>query len=242
MASISPQRHLPTRLATGAATAAVLLGAICAAVLALASPAAASTHAVMIQHYAYSPAALSVDQGDTVTWTNMDSVQHDVTVTSGPTSFHSPMLAQGQSWSFRFTTAGAYSYICSVHPDMRASVTVTAKAQTAPKPAPATKSAPQVAPTTATTAAALPATPKRHRAPATAPAATQVAAPAATQEVATTPAAVSTESLNPLLLVAGASTAVMVFCLLLMTSRPVALPGATRDDPVLEPVEEPEDA
>ena len=94
----------------------------------MAAPASATDHHVMIEQYAYGPANLNIDQGDTVTWTNHDSVEHDVVVTSGPASFRSPMLSQGESWSHTFTTPGSYSYICSVHPEMRAAVTAAAAA------------------------------------------------------------------------------------------------------------------
>lgn len=242
MASISSLRPLAARFAARAASAAAALAAVCAAVLALAPPAAAGGHAVLIEQYAYAPAALTIEQGDTVTWTNHDSVQHDVTITSGPTSFHSPMLAQGQSWTYTFATAGSYSYICSVHPDMRASVTVTPRATAAPKPAaPAPKAAAPAAPKgtpTSTPATAGSTTKKAAKRVAAAPPAAQVAAPAATQEAI--PAVTGTESLSPLLLVAGASTAVMVFCLLLMTSRPVTRPAADQEL-VREPVEDPLD-
>lgn len=243
MPTTSPQRTLPTRLAAGAAGVLLLLGTAAAAVVALGSPAAAAAHAVMIQHYAYSPAALTVDQGDTVTWTNHDSVQHDVMVTSGPATFHSPMLAQGQSWSFTFTVPGAYSYVCSVHPDMRASVTLRPKSTPAPMPAHMTKAQPATAaPSTAAaptgkTHAGKPSAGTSAQGAAPAPAATQAAAPAATQAITATPAA-TTASLDPLLLVAGASTAVMVFCLLLMTSRPVGkATEATEATETVEPVE-----
>ena len=229
MASI-PSR-IPARLVAGGTTVLVLVGTAVAVVVALSAPAAAGTHAVMIENYAYAPAALTVDQGDTVTWTNHDSVQHDVMVTSGPVTFRSPMLSQGQSWSHTFTVAGASSYICSVHPDMRASVTVRAKVTTpAPRPTKST-SAPAVAPpkSTAPSPAHAPrgtsakqATRKADRAAAAAAAPEAVATPAS--ELATTPVASSTSTLDPLLLVAGASTAVMVFCLLLMVSRPVVDP------------------
>ena len=84
-----------------------------------------ATKTVMIMNYAYSPASLSVAVGDTVTWTNMDTAPHTVTVTSGPVQFNSGNLQKGQSYSYTFTTAGTYKYYCAVHPDMKASVTVT---------------------------------------------------------------------------------------------------------------------
>jgi amicyanin len=226
MASTQPHSSgRAARFAAWAAAVVVLLGGAFGIVLGLSSPAAAENHAVMIEQYAYTPAALTVAQGDTVTWTNHDSVQHDVRVTSGPTTFQSPMLAQGQSWSHTFTVAGSYSYICSVHPDMRGSVTVRAKVPVVPKPTRTKKASPPPA-TASQSAEPSPASRGVNRTPRTAapPVAAEAAAPTATQELATTSVA-STATLDPLLLVAGASTAVMVFCLLLMTSRPVVRPA-----------------
>jgi len=210
----------------GAALAGLLL--LLSAGIALAAPAEAAAYNVVIKQYAYSPASLTIDQGDTVTWTNQDSVQHDVMVTAGAAMVHSPMLSQGQSWSHTFTTAGSYSYICSVHPDMKASVTVrpapthTAAAVPAKTPTrPATKAPAAVATPTATTPAGKPTA--RHTAHAAA-AVPQVAAPAATEQLGVPLTQSSSATLDPLLIVAGVSTAVMVFCLLLMTSRPAVQP------------------
>uniref|UniRef100_A0AAU2A5V4 Cupredoxin family copper-binding protein n=1 Tax=Streptomyces sp. NBC_00093 TaxID=2975649 RepID=A0AAU2A5V4_9ACTN len=69
---------------------------------------------------------LVVEVGETVRWTNHDSVPHTVTTTKGPKKFDSGTLAQGDSWSYTFTTAGTYEYYCAVHPDMVASVKVVA--------------------------------------------------------------------------------------------------------------------
>ncbi|TVT11371.1 copper-binding protein [Amycolatopsis bartoniae] len=85
----------------------------------------ARTVQVEIKNYAYSPAALSIAVGDTVTWTNEDTAPHTVTVSDGPVKFASPNLAQGQTYTYTFTQAGTYSYYCAVHPDMKATVTVT---------------------------------------------------------------------------------------------------------------------
>ena len=220
---MSALTSLPARRRGGGILLSVLLAALMGPLLAAgiavlsASPAQAANHQVKIAKYAYGPSGLTITQGDTVTWTNLDTVEHDVFVTNGPESFRSPMLGKGESWSHTFGTAGSYSYICSVHPDMRASVTVDAA------PAPATSApahethAPEAAQSagTAPSPAATPApTPAQTPAPTTAATIAQPAAPAAA------PAA-PTSTLNPLLLVAGASVAVVVFCLLLMASRPV---------------------
>src|SRR5207302_2656689 len=146
-----------------------------------AAPAVAATQQVMMQNYAYSPATLTVRAGDTVTWTQHDDAPHDVVTTSAPVAFRSPRLSAGQSWSYTFRQPGTYSYYCSVHPDMRASVTVLpAPTTAAPKPASApvaTKPAPARTTTSAAQAAGVPATtPPTTAAPASAPA---TAAPAA---------------------------------------------------------------
>lgn len=195
-----------------------------------AAPAEAAHHHVMIESYAYSSGNLSIDQGDTVTWTNHDSVQHDVMVTSGPESFRSPLLSKGESWSHTFSTAGSYSYICSLHPEMRATVTAAAAPEppTSAAPTPTPTATAQVVPTvpastlSAEPQAAVPSTKgKRTRSPQAGPTETPVPGVDPTAASADTP----TASLNPLLLVAGASTAVVVFCLLLMASRPVPRPA-----------------
>lgn len=209
-------------------------------VLLPAAPAEAASHAVMIHNYAYSPASLSIAQGDTVTWTNMDTAEHDVVVTSGPVSFRSPMLSKGERWSYTFTTAGNYSYTCSVHPDMRGAVSAKAAA---PPPAPSSaQPAPAQPP-----AAAQSTTPQQNAPAAPASTAPSSAAPAAKgkngNQAAATPApapataataapeAEPAATLNPLLLVAGASVAVVVFCLLLMASRPQPVPAPAESEP-----------
>ena len=60
--------------------------------------------------------------GTTVTWTNSDSTQHTVTADDG--SFDSGVLAQGQTFSHTFDTAGTIAYHCTIHPNMQATVTV----------------------------------------------------------------------------------------------------------------------
>lgn len=200
------------------ARAASLLGAAllaCALAVLFAQPAQATSHHIVIKQYAYSPRSLSVSQGDTVTWTNQDSVEHDVEVTKGPAMFHSPMLKKGQSWSFTFTTAGAFSYVCSVHPDMTASISVAASATPTH-----THAAPVAAKPTATTAAPTKSTAHTDSHSGSASAQKQPHPIATTTDQATV-TAVPSSDLDPLLLVAGTSIAVVVFCLLLMTSRPV---------------------
>ncbi len=79
-------------------------------------------NAVTIQNMAFSPATLTVKVGDKVTWTNQDSVGHSAT--ADDSSFDTGVIAQGQSGSNTFAKAGTYTYHCSVHPNMKATIIV----------------------------------------------------------------------------------------------------------------------
>ena len=83
---------------------------------------------VAVVNYGFHPSSLTVSAGTTVTWVNMDFVQH--TVTSGseqsPTSlFDSHELYHMQSFSYTFGAPGTYTYYCDVHPEMVGTVVVT---------------------------------------------------------------------------------------------------------------------
>ena len=86
---------------------------------------------VSLQGNNFSPGALTLKTGSTVWWINMDAPAggdpeiHNVVFSSGSTA-HSPDMAQYDSYSQTFTTAGAYAYFCAYHPGMKGTVTVTA--------------------------------------------------------------------------------------------------------------------
>lgn len=82
-----------------------------------------STHNVMISGFAFSPSTLTIKAGDTVTWTNQDSVAHTVVSDSG-SEISSPSIPQGGSYSHTFTSAGTYNYHCSIHPSMTGQIIV----------------------------------------------------------------------------------------------------------------------
>jgi amicyanin len=85
---------------------------------------AASTHQVAIVDFAFSPATLTITEGDTVTWTNSDAVAHTAT----GSGFDSGLLDQGESYSLTFSAAGTYDYLCTPHPTMTGQVVVQAAA------------------------------------------------------------------------------------------------------------------
>lgn len=84
-----------------------------------------SSNAVAIKNFAFAPAALIVKVGTTVTWTNQDTDDHTVTSQGSGGPLKSVALGTGQTFSYTFTKAGTYSYYCTIHPFMTATVTVT---------------------------------------------------------------------------------------------------------------------
>jgi plastocyanin len=74
----------------------------------------------------WSPSAVAVDVGDTVTWSFTGStVAHNVNSASSNWSFSTPTGTAQAPASFTFTAAGTYSFVCTIHPDsMRGTVTV----------------------------------------------------------------------------------------------------------------------
>lgn len=95
-------------------------------------PAAGAATGVTIQNFAFAPQAVTVPAGTTITWTNKDSAPH--TATSADGAFDTGTLKQGQSATITFSKAGTFNDLCSIHPFMKGTITVTAPAQAAPAP------------------------------------------------------------------------------------------------------------
>ena len=76
----------------------------------------------------YTPASITINAGDTVTWNNADTAAHTVTGGSpadGPSGvFDSSLVMAGADYAFTFNDKGSYKYFCMVHPWMTGSVTV----------------------------------------------------------------------------------------------------------------------
>lgn len=83
-----------------------------------------------IQNFAYTQPNITVKKGTKVTWTNQDSVRHDVNPDEDKTGApESELLAKGESYSFTFDTVGEFSYHCTPHPYMKGKVTVVEQLQ-----------------------------------------------------------------------------------------------------------------
>lgn len=86
------------------------------------NPSTAQPKTVVIQSTGFSLNLITVNKGDTVTWTNNDSVPHNVIGdTGGPAS---GIIAPNGTYSFTFNTAGTFAYHCSIHPTMTGTVVV----------------------------------------------------------------------------------------------------------------------
>src|ERR1043165_7699969 len=84
-------------------------------------PAQAQELQATIDKFTFSPAALKVKVGDTVTCTNHDDIPH-TTVSAG--KFRSKTMDTDDKFSFTFTSAGDYQYFCSLHPHMTGMIKV----------------------------------------------------------------------------------------------------------------------
>ncbi|MEA2647358.1 MAG: hypothetical protein QOE92_2441 [Chloroflexota bacterium] len=103
----------------------VVVTAILAAV-----PASAASTNVQITGGAgngFAPASVTVNPGDTVTWTNQDVYPHNASCQSGcPDNTMSTATVQhGESTPYTFQYSGTYNYVCTIHPTMHGTVVVT---------------------------------------------------------------------------------------------------------------------
>jgi plastocyanin len=71
---------------------------------------------------AYSPNPINVAVGTTVVWTNNDSIAHNATASNG--QWASGTMAPGAQYSYKFTTAGTFQYVCTFHAGMVGTVNV----------------------------------------------------------------------------------------------------------------------
>jgi len=80
-----------------------------------------SSSSVSIKNFAFNPSPIAVKVGTTVTWTNDDTVPHQIK----SATFNSAVLDNGQNFQFTFSVAGEYNYSCAIHPSMLGKIIVT---------------------------------------------------------------------------------------------------------------------
>jgi plastocyanin len=121
--------------------------------LGAAAPAQAAD--VTIQNFQFSPATVTVAQGDTVTWHYAGpDTNHSVTSDPGQADSwdsdpqHPPTAADhvpGSTFARTFSLPGSFTYFCKVHPSMHGTVKVTGAGGEPPPPStPADTTAPAI--------------------------------------------------------------------------------------------------
>jgi plastocyanin len=84
--------------------------------------AASASHTIVIADMKFVPETLTVKAGDTVLWVNKDFFPH--TATAHDRSFDSRDIATNKSWKYVAKKKGTFSYICTLHPTMKATLIV----------------------------------------------------------------------------------------------------------------------
>jgi plastocyanin len=87
------------------------------------APGNTGTVDITIQGFAFDPPSVTIKVGATVRWTNQDSASHTIASDSGV--WKSGGIAQGESYTRVFDTAGTFAYHCGIHPSMKGTIIVT---------------------------------------------------------------------------------------------------------------------
>ena len=85
-------------------------------------PAAGQSHVVVVENVQFSPPSLTVKSGERITWVNKDLFPH--TVTADAKAFDSKAIAPNAAWTWVAGKPGTYTYVCTFHPTMKATITV----------------------------------------------------------------------------------------------------------------------
>ncbi len=87
-------------------------------------PKASGEAEVVAVDFSFSPAKIEVTPGTKVTWTNNDSVTHQI-VSKGDPFEGDGTIETGQSYTVTFDTPGTYDYFCGIHNSMTGSIVVS---------------------------------------------------------------------------------------------------------------------
>ncbi|NTW22443.1 copper-binding protein [Candidatus Falkowbacteria bacterium] len=79
-----------------------------------------TTRTIDITNFAFQPATITINAGDTIVWTNRDSVSHNI---KGQ-GLSSPTMPANGIHKQLFSKSGSYDYACGLHPDMKGKVIV----------------------------------------------------------------------------------------------------------------------
>lgn len=79
---------------------------------------------VEMRNIAFDPEDVTVKVGQTIRWENYDSVDHNAVATEGE-DFKSDNFGKGGEYEFTAEKAGTITYVCTLHPGMDGTITVT---------------------------------------------------------------------------------------------------------------------
>ncbi len=88
-----------------------------------ASSSGGDTVRVVMRDILFVPEKVTARVGQTVRWTNEDSVPHDVSAEKGA-DFKSKALSKGETYEAKVTKTGTIGYVCTIHPSQRGTITV----------------------------------------------------------------------------------------------------------------------
>jgi plastocyanin len=83
---------------------------------------AAGDTTVDMSGFEYFPRDLTISAGSTVTWKNSDNVPH--TATENDENWDTGVIGKDAESSLTFDAPGDYEYYCTIHPSMKANLTV----------------------------------------------------------------------------------------------------------------------
>jgi plastocyanin len=81
---------------------------------------------VTIRDYKFEPETVTVHEGDTVEWKNVDKVLHTATADgqAQKAAFDSGPISTGAAWRYVAGAKGTYNYICTFHTYMKGQLIV----------------------------------------------------------------------------------------------------------------------
>ena len=82
--------------------------------------ATAVTAQVLIKDFNFQPESITIQKGDTITWTHPGTASHTVKFADS----ESQVLKNGGTYSKTFSQAGTFDYSCGIHPYMKGKVVV----------------------------------------------------------------------------------------------------------------------
>ena len=79
---------------------------------------------VVMKNIEYAPKELTVKVGQTVTWVNQETIEHNVVAEEADPPIRSQLFGKDGKFTYKPTQAGTISYVCTVHPGMDGTLTV----------------------------------------------------------------------------------------------------------------------